>query len=80
MRIVGLTCAAALGLLLLVNGLFMFLSPRKWFELPSFLPGRGSLTKQKYSDGFGAVQVRITGLVMIGLVLWVLYDGLFSSH
>jgi uncharacterized protein YjeT (DUF2065 family) len=80
MRMVGLFFAGAVGLLRFVNGLFMFISPRKWFEMPSFFPVRGSLTKKTYSSGLGAVEVRIVGLVSMGLVLWVLYDGFLSSH
>ncbi len=77
---VGMTFAVVVGLLLLINAAYMLISPKKWFELPSFIRATGTLTKQRYSEGFGAVEVRITGLIMMGIVLWVVYDVLISSH
>ena len=76
MQILGWLTVAAVGLVLVVNGLFMVLSPRAWFRLPSWIPGRGSLTEKRYGSGFGAIQVRIVGALFLGVIVRVLYDSL----
>jgi hypothetical protein len=78
MLIFGRIVAALLGLVMLVNASFMLVSPRAWFNLPSWLRASGALTKEKYSTGFRAVQVRVTGALMIGIVCWVIYDMFLS--
>jgi hypothetical protein len=78
--IVGAIAAIALASLLVINGAFMLASPRAWFELPDWLAAtRGPLTREKYSSGWGAVQVRLTGAAFLGTVVWVIYDK-FLSH
>jgi hypothetical protein len=71
---------AAVGVLLAVNGLFMVLSPRAWFQLPSWIPGRGSLTEKRYGSGLGAIQVRMVGAVSLGVIVWVLHDSLLRPR
>ena len=63
-------------LLIAVNALFMLISPQAWFHLPSWIPGKGSLTEKKYGTGRGAIQVRVTGGLLLGAILWVFYDVL----
>jgi hypothetical protein len=77
--VVGAIAAIALGLLLVINGLIMLASPRVWFKLPEWFAAWGNLRPEKYSTGWGAVQVRLTGAVFVGMVLWVVYD-MFLSH
>lgn len=42
----------------------MLLSPRAWFRLPGWLAFRDTLT-QKHATGWGALQIRIVGVVLI---------------
>jgi len=62
-----------------INAVFMLVSPRAWFRLPGWVAARGSLTKERYAARWGAVQIRITGAVMIGTILWVIYDMFLSG-
>lgn len=80
MQILGWLTVAAVGVVLVVNGLFMVLSPRAWSRLPSWIPGRGSLTEKRYGSGFGAIQVRIVGALFLGVIVWVLYDSLLRPR
>ncbi len=75
-QIVGLCCAILLGLVLAINAAFMLVSPRAWFRLPGWLKRQGSLTKDKFATGWGAIQVRLTGAVILATIAWVLYDML----
>ena len=65
-----------LGAVLLVNALFMLISPKTWFRLPRWTGVQGSLTEEKYSTGWGAIQVRVTGGIWLGFIAWVLYHSL----
>jgi hypothetical protein len=57
-----------------INAAFMLASPRTWFRLPGWLRTQGSLTKDKYASGWGAIQIRLTGAVILAAIAWVLYD------
>ena len=76
MKAFGWTTVAIIGATLLVNALFMLASPKAWFRLPYWARAQGSLTERKYSSGSGAVQVRLTGAVVLALIIWVLYNSL----
>jgi hypothetical protein len=78
MPILGSIIAIAVGLLLVINGAFMLISPRAWFKLPDWLGSRAALAPEKYSSGWGAVELRLTGAVFLGVVIWVIYDNFFS--
>jgi hypothetical protein len=80
MKILGWIIVGLVGLLMMVNGIFMLLSPQRWFQLPPWLGSKGTVTEQKYSDGWGAVQIRFVGAVLIGAVVWVIYDMFFSQR
>ena len=76
LRIVGLCIAIVVGLIMTINAAFMLVSPRSWFRLPSWLRAQGSLMEDKYASGWGAVQVRLTGGLILAAIAWVLYDML----
>jgi hypothetical protein len=66
---------AALALGLLINALFMLISPRAWFRLPKWFPARSSsVTEAKYGSGWGVFPVRLGGAFMLAIIVWVLYD------
>lgn len=74
-QILGWIMGAALGVGLLVNALFMLLSPKAWFRLPKWFPARSSaMTEERYGSGPGAAEVRLVGAVMLAVIVWVLYD------
>lgn len=80
MRILGWLVIGVIGVGLVVNGLFMLLSPRAWFRLPDWISFRGSLTEKLYGSGWGAIQVRLLGAIFVGVVAWVLYDSLLRPR
>lgn len=80
MQILGWLTVAVVGVALVVNGLFMVLSPRAWFRLPSWFPGPGSLTEKRYGSGLGAIQVRMVGALFLGVIVWVLYASLLRPR
>jgi hypothetical protein len=80
LRILGWSLLVALGSALLVNGLFMLVSPPLWFRLPNWIRAQGSLTQKKYGTGWGAAQVRLTGAWWVAVVVWVLYESLLKRR
>ena len=70
--------AIALGLLFVTNGAFMLVSPIAWFKLPEwFAPRSAHITPEKYACGW-ALELRLVGLVFLGMPIWVVYDMFFS--
>jgi hypothetical protein len=65
MKIIGWVCFVSFILLMGINSLFMVTSPTAWFRLPLWLRATGSLKPEKYTRGFGAVQVRIVGAAIL---------------
>ena len=74
LQIIGLLVAGIVGLLMAANAAFMLASPQAWFRLPGWMKMQGSLTKDEYTSGWRAVQVRLTGAAILGTMAWVLYD------
>jgi hypothetical protein len=79
MRVLGLVGLALVAGLVVINSACMLVSPKAWFRLPGWLTARGSLTKEQYSTGSGALSIRITGAVMLAAILWILYDMLTAA-
>jgi len=78
LRTFGLCIAIVVGVIMIVNAVFMLASPRTWFRLPGWLRTQGSLIEDKYASGWGAVQIRLTGAVVLAAIAWVLYDMLLK--
>jgi hypothetical protein len=76
LRIVGLCIAIVVGLIMTINAVFMLASPQSWFRLPDWLRAQGSLIEGKYASGLGAIQIRVTGALILAAIAWVLYDML----
>ena len=76
----GLCIATVVGLIATINAAVMVASPRSWFRLPGWLRAQGSLMENKYSNGWGAVQVRLTGGIVLIAIAWVLYDMLLRHR
>ena len=65
--IVGLVSAS-----LAVNATYMMISPRAWFRLPSWIRATGTLRERESVTGWGAVMVRLAGVLILGGLGWVI--------
>src|SRR6185503_10419237 len=69
---IGLWVSVALVVaILLINALYMVVSPTSWFALPRWLRLNGVLTLERYGGGWGALQVRILGVITVVTIGWV---------
>jgi hypothetical protein len=74
---VGLCVIFALVVLMvLVNSFYMIFSPASWFALPSWLRLQGVLTIERYGKGWGAIQIRVLGAIILATICWVGFDML----
>jgi len=80
LRALGICIAVSVGLMITVNAALMLASPQLWFHLPVWLRAQGSLTEKKYASGWGAVQIRIAGGLILSAIVWVLYDMLLKAR
>jgi len=64
---------------MLVNAFYMVISPDAWFKLPRWLGLQGVLTRDRYGSGWGGVQIRILGVIIIATSVWIAYELLFSG-
>jgi hypothetical protein len=78
LKIVGWCCVGLVAVVMSVNATYMLVSPRAWFRLPEWIGARGTMTEAKYGTGFGAVQVRLAGAVLLGVLAWVIFDSLIK--
>jgi hypothetical protein len=76
--ILGWSIVVVVGVITIVNALYMLASPRAWFQLPGWIRAQGTLTEQKYSSGWGGITVRIAGAVTLAVIAWVVFDLLTS--
>jgi hypothetical protein len=72
-RVIGWIVVGFVVIVMTVNAAFMLVSPRAWFRLPAWLRAQGTLTEARYGAGWGAVQLRIAGALMLGSIVWVAY-------
>lgn len=79
-QIIGLTVAIVVGLVMVINASYMLVSPRRWFGLPTWLRAQGTMRGDQYASGWGAVQVRLGGALVLGAIAWVLYDMAFARR
>ena len=78
--LVGGVCAGLAMVLTLINGTVMLLSPRRFFALPRWLRAQGTLTESRYSSGFGALQLRLLGAILVGGIVWLLFHVWAQTH
>ena len=76
--ILGSLCAVVVVLALSANAVYMLVSPQAWFRLPGWIRLNGTLTEKRYGIGWGAVQVRLLGAIMLAVIVWVAHHAL--SH
>ncbi len=75
--ILGWSIIVIIGAVLSVNAIFMLVSPRAWFRLPSWFRAQGSMTEHEYASGWGAIQVRSAGAIWLAFIACALYGSLF---
>jgi hypothetical protein len=78
-RVIVITISIVVGSVMAISAGFMLLSPRKWFRLPPWLKAQGSLVEQNYETGWGSMQLRITGALILTAIGWVIYDLLVNG-
>ena len=76
--IIGSFFAVIVVLSLSTNAVFMIISPKTWFRLPSWIRANGTLTEKTYGSGWGAVQVRVLGAIMLTVITWIAFH-IFSK-
>lgn len=74
MLILGWIAVIFIVLIAVFNATIMLISPRAWFNLPSWLGFQGTLSRNKYDHGFGALEIRIGGALMLAVFFWTVYD------
>jgi RHS repeat-associated protein len=79
-RTFGFFVIVIVGVIMLINGAFMLVSPRAWFRLPRWLGKHGSMTEEKYSTGWGALDVRLGGAITLAVIAWILYESLLKGR
>jgi hypothetical protein len=73
-------CFVIFILVFFLIAVVMLISPNLWFRMPSWLRFSGSLSAKRYASGWGAVQVRITGAILLGGLVWMVYSMLSRRH
>ena len=76
MLILGWITLFVLGAILTINAAIMLVSPRTWFKLPTWIRAQGTISERRNSRGFGALELRLLGAVMLTAIVWVIYDSL----
>jgi len=76
MQFVGWSIVVVVTAVIAINAFLMLVSPKAWFRLPGWMLAKGTLTEKKYGQGWGAIQVRLTGAMTLSLIVWALYDAL----
>lgn len=74
MRLVGIIVAATFVVLIFFTGLVMLVSPRRWFELPSYLAFRGTIRESMLETRAGRLQIRVLGLLLVLFTSWMSYS------
>ena len=74
--IVGSFCAIVVVLAISANAFYMLISPQAWFRLPGWIRLNGTLIQKKYGSGWGAVQIRVLGAIMLAVITWVAFHAL----
>ncbi len=80
MRLFGFVCFIIAMVAVGGNGLMMLISPRAWFGLPWWIRASGGLSRDKYGSGWGAIQIRLLGAILLGMVVWFIYDAFAGSY
>jgi len=75
----GIFFAFIFAVFAVVNGLFMLLSPKRFYSLPRWIRASGTWDTKTSSSGMGAIKVRLTGVALIVTIVYVAYDMFFGK-
>ena len=67
------------AIMLALNALLLLLAPGHLDALPRWLRGPGMLVQRQYATRSSTGEIRLTGLLVLGLLSWVVYDMLHRS-
>jgi hypothetical protein len=77
-QIAGWTLIVVVLTLVSINAAYMLASPRAWIEVPDWFTQRSPrFSMEKFGSGFGALQLRICGAGLLGLISLILFESLF---
>ena len=62
--------------IMIINAVFMVVSPWAWFRLPGWLRVRGTVTEERYRSGGGMIQLRLGGVLILASLAWVFIEFL----
>jgi len=87
MIIAGWVVGALVFAVAMINAVVMVASPRRWFQMPSWLRLQGTWQEDRYSTGWGSVCVRTLGAMVIAFFVFATYSvvskakpGYVSEH
>lgn len=66
----------AVALVLALNALLLLLAPQQLSTLPRWLRAPGSLIQHGYRNRPSTTEIRLSGLIVLVLLSWVIYDML----
>ena len=79
-RVIGWVVVALVGVVMAINAIFMLISPSAWFRLPQWVRATGTMREEGYRSALAEIQVRVAGAVMLGVLIWVVYDFAFTRR
>jgi hypothetical protein len=62
---------AVVATIMLINAVYMLISPKAWFALPGWLRLQGVLTLERYGNRSGALQIRVLGAIVVITAIWI---------
>ncbi len=62
-----------------VNAIVMLVSPKAWSKLPNWIRAQGFWFEAKCASGGGSIEARVTGAILLALVIPFLYVTVFSK-
>ena len=64
----------------IINGLFMLVSPKAWFRLPCWFRAIGWISARKSTSDWGGAQIRLLGAMFVGVMAYVVYSMFITHH
>jgi hypothetical protein len=75
-QLFGVICFVIAVVAVTGNAVLMLVSPRAWFKVPQWIRLSGSLAAERFSSGWGAIQVRILGACFLAVMAWFVHGCL----
>ena len=65
LRVLAYIGGAYAVLAILTSSLYMLISPRVWFELPSWIGLQGAVRRETLKERWGSIRIRILGAIFL---------------